>query len=125
MNKPKGTTLTDRLETASQAKKAMLEKFRARPASDDPTVVARQESQSFVNDARKARRAAQQAERAEEDAVRRAKEASAAAEHEARKKADEEQSAREADEALAREAALQVEQKAARDARYAARKARK
>jgi hypothetical protein len=115
----------ERLSTAADAKKAMLDKFRARPPADDPSVVARQEARQAVSDARDARLAEQEIARAEEEAARQAQEAHAAAERDARELAEQERRSREAAEALEREAALEIERKAARDARYAARKARK
>ncbi len=62
------TNLTDRLEAAAKAKQAMLEKFRTRPAADDPEVVARQEARQAISDARAARVAEREAESAAEAA---------------------------------------------------------
>jgi Family of unknown function (DUF6481) len=109
---------SERLSTAAEARKAMLDKFRARPTADDPAVVARQEARQAISDARQARTA-------EKEAARRAEEAREAAERSAREAAEQEQRLREAAELAEREAALETERKAARDARYAARKARK
>jgi hypothetical protein len=116
---------SERLSTAADAKKAMLEKFRARPAPHDPAVVARQEARHAISDARSARVAEQESARAEQKAAGRAQDAREAAAREARETAEQEQRKRDAAELVEREAALQVERKAARDARYAARKARK
>jgi hypothetical protein len=101
----------ERLDAAAEAKKALLEKFRAQAAPDDPAVVERQAVRQAVSEAREGREAARTAARAE-DATRRAAEAEQRA-------AD---AAREAATQAARDAAVKVEQKAARDARYAARK---
>ena len=109
---------SERLSTAAQAKKAMLDKFRARPAPDDPAVVAKHEARQALSDAREARTA-------EREAARIAQKARETAERSARETADKEQRVREDAELTQREAALKSERKAARDARYAARKARK
>ena len=109
---------SERLSTAADAKKTMVEKFRARPAADDPAVVARHEARRAISDAREARKA-------EQETTRRVQDAHEAATRVARDMAEQEQRSLEAAEALEREAALEVERKAARDARYAARKARK
>ena len=108
---------SERLSTAADAKRTMLEKFRARPAAEDPAVVARQEARRAISDAREARMA-------EQEATRKVQDAHEAAEREARMMAERERQTLEAAEALEREAALEIERKAARDARYAARKAR-
>lgn len=112
------TTFGERLSTAAEAKKALLDKFRARPAADDPEVVARKEARRAVSDAREARAAQRKSDRAE-------REAREAAERTARELAAQEQQTREAAETAEREAALEIDRKAQRDARYAARKARK
>ena len=112
----------DRLNAAAEAKKALLEKFRAKAGPDDPAVVERQAARQAVSEARDVRDVARKAAR-EEDAVRRAAEAEQRAADAAREAAA--QAARDAEakaETAARDAALKAEQKAARDARYAARK---
>ena len=81
-------TFSERLDTATTAKKAALERFRARPASDDPAIVEQRTARQAVAAARELRAA-------ERSAARRAEEARQAAEL------------------------------AARDIRYAVRKARK
>ncbi len=108
------TNFDDRLSAAAAAKQALLERFRARPGADDPTVIAQQANLKAVADAREARAA-------ERRAAKQAEAARAAAEAAARRAQD--QIA--ATEAKARAAAIEAERKAARDARYAARKARK
>ena len=97
--------LQDRQSASAEAKKAMLEKFRASPGPDDPAVVERR----AAREAMLAERAARAAQR---EAAKRAHEAELA-----------EQAARAAAaEQAEREAAALAEQKAARDERYKARK---
>jgi hypothetical protein len=110
----KEPSFADRQKAAQEARKNILNKFRAQPGVDDPAVLQRQ-----------AERQAQAAERAKAKLARDAakaehnvREAEAAAQAAA-------QAAREKEEAAAREVALEAERKAARDARYAARKKRK
>ena len=118
-----------RKDAAANAKKTLLEKFRAKPAADDPAVLERQAARRAVSEARAARNA-------ERKAAKLAAEAAEKAAREAAEKAEQERVARETAEKAANEAAslaaraaaqvkLLAEQKAARDARYAARKARK
>jgi hypothetical protein len=112
----------DRLNAAAEAKKALLEKFRAKAGPDDPAVAERQAARQAVSEARDVRDVARKAAR-EEDAVRRAAETEQRAADAAREAAA--QAARDVEakaETAARDAALKAEQKAARDARYAARK---
>ena len=107
----------ERLERAAKAKQDILEKFRSRPAADDPAVLARAAERKATAQAREAR----QKERDE----RKRKEAEERAQREAIEKAERE--ARERREAVAkviRDAAEAAERKAERDRRYAARKAR-
>ena len=110
-----------RVTDAMAARKAMLEKFRA--ASTDPRLVEKLAERAKINEAREARLA-------EREAARKAHEAELAA-----KAAREAELAAQAAAAAAAEAErlkaeefeiheqLLAEQKAARDARYAARKA--
>jgi hypothetical protein len=114
----KGSTFKDRAEAAAAAKKALLEGFRKRPPADDPAVLARIAERRAVQEARALRDAERQRQRAEEEARR-------TAEEEARRQASEEEVARRAAEAAARDEQIRAERKAARDARYAARKARR
>jgi hypothetical protein len=114
--------LQDRQTASAEAKKALLEKFRASPGPDDPAVMQRR----AAREAMLAERAARVAQR---EAAKRAHEAELA-EQAARAAAAAEQAEREAAELAARlaaeeaerEAALLAEQKAARDERYKARK---
>jgi hypothetical protein len=108
------TNFDDRISAAAAAKQALLERFRARPAADDPGEIARQAALKAIADARDVRAA-------ERRAAKEAELARLAAE-EAAKKAAADLAAKEA---RARAAALEAERKAARDAKYAARKARR
>ena len=114
----KGSTFKDRAEAAAQAKKTLLEAFKARVPTDDPAYQARMEARREVAEAR-AQRAAERQRTKEEDQKR------LKAETEARVIAEAEESARKATETAARDEAIRNERKAARDARYAARKARR
>ena len=108
------TNFDDRISAAAAAKQALLERFRARPSPGDPTEIARQDALKAISDARDARAAERKAAK-EAEAARIAAEAAA-------KRAQDQIAAAEA---RARVAAEEAERKAARDARYAARKARK
>lgn len=117
MGQFKANQLVDRLEAAAKARQATVARFRARPAADDPIVLARQSARRAVIQAREVRvnkreiaRLATEAQREAETLAEREREATAAA--------------RQAAEKAERQAALAAEQKAARDARFAARKAR-
>jgi hypothetical protein len=103
----------DRQKAAAKARANILEKFRARPGADDPTVKAREVERAEIAANRAKAKQAREAERAEQ----KRREAEAAAAEGAR-------IAREKEEEAARQAALEAEQKAKRDARYAARKDR-
>ena len=114
----------ERLDTAAEAKKALLEKFRAQAGPDDPAVIERQAAREAVSVARDVRvverKAAREADAAQRDADAVRRQADAVREAA-------EQASRDAAEKAARDAsaaALKAEQKAARDARYAARKKR-
>ena len=117
----KGAKYTDRITESAKAKQAALEKFRARPSPDDPAVLARQATQKAIQDAREIRDAQRRVERAAEAERLAAEERARIVEQEALKAAE---AARVADEA-AQARILLAQQKAARDARYAARKARR
>ncbi len=108
------TNFDDRLSAAAAAKQALLERFRARPTVGDPAWEEQQAALKAIADARDVRNA-------ERKAAKEAEAARLAAEQAARR--TQEQIA--AAEAKARLLALEAERKAARDARYAARKARK
>jgi hypothetical protein len=117
----KGSKYEDRRDAAAEAKKALIERFKARPPADDPAVLARAAERKAIQEAREIRaaerarlKAEDDARRALEDTARLAAEAAAAEEAEKR-----------AAELAARDEAIRAERKAARDAKYAARKARK
>jgi hypothetical protein len=103
----------DRLDTAAKAKQDLLKKFGQRSSADDPAQLEKRAARMETVKARAARAAKREEEKEAEKARMAAEEAlrAAAKEHEL-------QLARE------REVVLEKERKAARDARYAARKAR-
>jgi hypothetical protein len=113
----KEKTFSDRLQEAADARKAALERFKARPAADDPEVIRRREERLRIAQLRAEREAARKAQKEVEAVARAEQEAIERAEREARER-------REAIEKVIRDAADAAERKAARDARYAARKAR-
>jgi putative endonuclease len=114
----------ERLQTATKAKQAQLEKIRATKQAPDPKLAERQAAKVEAAEARKVRTA----ERKDSNrAAAKAVEAKRAAEQAAKAHAAAEQKARKDAERAAKvqaDAALKQEQKAARDAKYAARKAR-
>ncbi len=121
MAAPKHMDFNERRKAAATAKQALLERFRAAPGPDDPSVAQRIAERQAIAEAREVRAAERRA--AKEAEVRRL-----AAEEAARIA---EQKAREAEAAAllakkaAEERALEAQRKAARDQRYAARKARR
>jgi hypothetical protein len=120
MDNSRKTSFDDRLGAAAKAKKAELEKFRVRSGANDPAFAERQAARHAVGVARDARTA-------ERNASRLAGLARDAAEQTARDAAVEAEEAARAAEIVkqaADDVALQAERKAARDTRYAARKAR-
>jgi hypothetical protein len=125
MSRNMGVTLEERLSRAADAKKAMLTRFRAVPGPDDPAVAERRIEREAILKAREIRTAEREAAkktREAEMAAQAAREAelAAQAEREAAEKA-----AKAAADQVEFDALLAAEQKAARDARYAARKAAK
>lgn len=117
----KGDKFGDRAASAAAAKKALIEGFKAKPAADDPTVLARQAERRAIAEARDVRAAGRRVLKEADDQRR-------VAEDVARIAADriraEEEVARQA-EAAARDEAIKAQRKAERDAKYAARKARR
>ncbi|HEX3982585.1 MAG TPA: DUF6481 family protein [Acidisoma sp.] len=117
----KTNSFIDRRDAALKAKQALLEKFQARPTGEHPRLVALAEERKRIAEAR-AIRDAEREQRRQEDMARQA-------EDELRRMAEEEE--RIAAEMAAAEATrlaeleLKEKQKAARDARYAARKLRR
>lgn len=118
----KTMSVSERLTAAKSARQSMLSKFQQRPGNDDPAVAARREAREAVSAARETRLA-------EREATRIAEEARTSAERERQAAATAASEAAEAEQAelekATREADREVQLKAARDARYAARKARK
>jgi hypothetical protein len=110
----KDPSFADRQKAAMEARKNMLAKFKAQPGPDDPAVQARAVERAAQAEARAKAKEAREADKAAEK-LREAEEAAAAAA----------QRVREEEEAVLAKAALEAQQKAARDARYAARKKRK
>ena len=124
LKRSKQSGFEDRLTAAANAKKALLEKFLAKTAANDPGLAERQSARHAIAAYRELRAAKRRALRLESEALAAAetaaKAAVLAAEHIARETAAAEQVVSAAAVALA----LKDEQKTARDARYAARKAR-
>jgi len=118
MYSPNDRGFQDRLSAAAEAKKALLEKAKAKLNADDPATLERRAAREAVVKARNERLAAKEAERLAAEAARKAEEERIAAEKAAREAA--EKAEREA-----REAALAAEKQAKRDAQIAARKGRK
>ena len=115
MGSSKDLDFVERQNAATKARKAVLDKFRANAA--DPTAAERQVARA----AGAADRAAARKVRATEKAEKKAADAEAAQQAE---RAAAEQAERALADSAARELALRADQKTARDARYAARKAR-
>jgi len=111
----------DRAAAAAKARSAMAERFQARPKADDPRMQALAAERLAIAEARAIREAEKARLRAEAEA-RAAEEARLRAIEEARLAAE---AAQRAIEERARELENLARQKAARDARYAARKARR
>jgi hypothetical protein len=121
----------ERRNAANEAKKALLERFKARPAEDDPQVLARKAERQKILEARKIRDAEKArlkqeklAREAAEKAAREAAEEAARVEAEAKAAAEAKIREAEENERIARVLSDEAERKAKRDARYAARKAR-
>ena len=121
----------ERRNAANEAKKALLERFKAKPAADDPAVLAKQAERKAILAAREIREAEKarlkQEKLAREAAEKAEREAAAeAARIAAEEAAQAEAKIREAEEneRISRLLSDEAERKAKRDARYAARKAR-
>jgi hypothetical protein len=107
----KEPSFADRQKAAQQAKQNILNKFRAQPGPDDPAVKQKLAEREAVAAARAKAKEAREATKAEQK--RREQEAAAA---------EAVRVAREKEEEAVKLAELEAEQKAKRDARYAARK---
>ena len=119
MNETQKTGFAERLKTAGDAKKALLEKFRPKPTVVDPLFAERPamkaaELDRVRQERAEAKAAAAQAALDAQEAARQTEEALAAAALDAKRGARKE-----------RKALTKAEAKTLRDARYAARKARK
>ena len=125
MNGFKNPGFTERRSEAANAKKSALEQFRANTAANNPDLAERQAARQATHVAREVRAAERSAAKAARD-VELAKQAVLDRELAERTKRDAAVLAeREVAERAAHENALQADRKAGRDARYAARKARK
>jgi hypothetical protein len=113
----KEKSFSDRLSAAHEARQAALEKFKSRPAQDDPEMIRRREERLALAEARAKREAERRAIKEAEAKARAEQEAKDKVEREAREK-------REAIERVIRESSEAAERKKVRDERYAARKAR-
>src|SRR6516162_1222310 len=123
MSSQDDSSFQNRLKRASDAKSAMLAKFKQAMHPNNPAAAEKRLQRETIAAARTERAAQREAARQEHErevARQAALTAEIAAE---RARADAEQAAREEAERLEREAALKAEEKAARDIRYAARKA--
>jgi hypothetical protein len=136
MERLKYNHFDDRRKNAATARQAMFDKFSTRPPADDPAVQERLAAQKALANERDVRRAnrkamlAAEAERAAKEAARvlsetMALKAQEAAEAAALAQEQAERFARLEADTKARALTLAAEQKAIRNARYAARKARK
>jgi hypothetical protein len=108
MKQPKYGSFAERQAASVEAKKALVAKLRPKPTIVDPTFEDRRAAQQRELEALRAQRATERAAKREEAAKR-----------------DAAREALEAEIAEARELELRAAQKAARDARYAARKQRR
>jgi hypothetical protein len=118
MNQPLNTGFADRLKTASEAKKALLAKFQPKPTVTDPQFAERAvqraaELEKVREERLQAKAAAKQAQAEALEAARLAEAALEEAALDAKR-----------GERKERKALTKAEQKAKRDQRYAARKAR-
>jgi hypothetical protein len=121
----KGVEFSERQSAASNAKKTLLEKFRAKPGPGDPHFDKRQtERQAAAEERNAARARALKKKQEAREAALRAEEAAREAEAAARAELEAKRHAELEAEAVAK-VAREAEAKVARDARYAARKARK
>jgi hypothetical protein len=119
MSEPYNPNFSDRLKTASEAKKAMLAKFKPKPTVTDPQFEERAalrtaELEKVRLERAEAKAAAKQAQADAEEARLQAEAELEAADLAAKRGQRKE-----------RKALTKAEAKAARDARYAARKARR
>ena len=117
-------SLAERKETAAKAKQAQLERARAKAPSNDPKFAERQAERAAVARAREGRIAERKVAKLAEAERLAAQQITDDAARAVAVKTAHEASLKAIAERDAQEAALAVERKDARDARYAARKAR-
>ena len=67
MKNPNDRSFTDRQSNSANAKKALLERFKARPKADDPVMVQRREEREAITQARAEREAEKAKIRAEKE----------------------------------------------------------
>jgi hypothetical protein len=125
MSRRHDPNLQDRLSESTQAKSALLAKFKQALSPDNTALIEQRKKREAVAAAREERLRLREIERQQQEREREqqrilAEQAAAEAVHVAAEK-----EAREAAEAAEQEAALKAQQKAERDERYAARKAAK
>ena len=117
----KGSKFNERASASAEAKQAMLAKFQSRPSADDPEVQKRIAERREIAEAR-ALRTAERDKLKQEAALLKAAEQEAARQAELAAR-NEQDKLKEQQAALLEE--LKLKQKAARDAKYAARKQRR
>lgn len=106
MNNLPGRTFQDRQQASQDAKAKMLERFKSRPAEDDPVIARLRAERQAVAEARKAREAEREAAR---EAARLEAAAKAAAEKAAREEAERIAAEKREAERLAEEARILAE----------------
>ena len=121
LSTPKDNDFAERRTAALTAKQALLEKFKTKPDENDPAVQAKIAERKARAEAKEARAEAKR----REVARKKEEEAARLAAIEAEKVAEEAARRAVANERVNRVVADEAERKAARDARYAARKQRK
>lgn len=121
----------ERRSAADEAKRALLERYKQRPSEDDPRVMARKAERQRILEEREKRFIEKEHLRKEREAIEAAERAKREAEEVEHRRLEAERLAAEAKireqqelERIALELTEEVERKAKRDARYAARKSR-
>lgn len=114
----KRNEFNDRRDDSANARKTMLERFKARTPANDPGLLAKQAERVAVAEARDKRRS-------ERDAIRKAEAERIAAEKLAAELAELQRKEEEARRRADAEALLDAAKKAQRDLRYANRKSKK
>ena len=124
MKNPRDNDLSDRRAAAADAKAALLQSYLAAKAAAEPTRLARQQERMAVAAAREERRAERERLKLEEQRQAEAAAAELQAAAEAAARAEVEERERAEKDLIARVIADEAARKAARDLRYAKRKAR-